>query len=125
MLLMCCLLCCVAPLSVWAESGHSNSGHESPVIHVLLALAVILLAAKLGGDVMVRLRQPEVLGELLIGIVLGNLAILGFSLFSFLRQDEILSILSELEVVLLLFEVGLHTTVHDPLPRDCAGQPRG
>ena len=111
--LMILMLCCVVPLTAWAEGGQSNSGHASPVIHVLLALAVILLAAKLGGDVMVRLRQPEVLGELLIGIVLGNLALLGIQLFSFLRHDEILSILSELGVVLLLFEVGLHTTVPD------------
>lgn len=112
-LLLSFLYCCVAPLSVWAESGQSNSGHDSPVIHVLLALAVILLAAKLGGDVMVRLRQPEVLGELIVGIVLGNIALLGIHSFTFLRQDMVLEILSELGVVLLLFEVGLHTTVPD------------
>lgn len=107
------LLCCAAPLLVWAEGEPNHSTHENPVIHVLLALAVILLAAKLGGDVMVRLRQPEVLGELLIGIVLGNLVLVGIPTFSFLRHNEILAILSELGVVLLLFEVGLHTTIPD------------
>ena len=101
------------PLSVGAESGHGGGGHTSPVIQVLLALAIILLAAKLGGDLMVRLRQPEVLGELMIGIALGNLTLIGIHSFTFLRQDLALEILSELGVVLLLFEVGLHTTIPD------------
>ena len=101
------------PVLAWAEGEHGNSGHASPVILVLFELAIILLAAKLGGDLMVRLRQPEVLGELIIGIVLGNLALLGIHTFTFLRQDMVLEILSELGVVLLLFEVGLHTTLPD------------
>ncbi len=107
------LVCGFLPLYAWAESGHGGGGHTSPVIQVLLALAVILLAAKLGGDIMLRLRQPEVLGELMIGIVLGNLALLGIQSFTFLRQDMVLEILSELGIVLLLFEVGLHTTIPD------------
>jgi Kef-type K+ transport system membrane component KefB len=64
---------------------------------------------------MVRLGQPEVLGELIVGIILGNLSLLGIQSFTFLRQDLILEILSELGVILLLFEVGLHTTVPDML----------
>ena len=85
------------------------------MISVLLALAVVLLAAKIGGDIMVRLRQPEVLGELIVGILLGNLALLGIDTFHFLREDLVLEILSELGVILLLFEVGLHTTIPDML----------
>ena len=64
---------------------------------------------------MVRLGQPEVLGELCVGIVLGNLSLLGIEAFAFLREDMILTVLSELGVVLLLFEVGLHTTVPEML----------
>ena len=56
---------------------HEGGGHTSPVIAVLLALAMIILAAKIGGDIMVRLRQPEVLGELIVGIILGNLVAAG------------------------------------------------
>jgi len=96
-----------------ADSGHG--GHGSVVIPELFALTTILLAAKLGGDVMVRLGQPEVLGELCVGIVLGNLSLLGIEVFTFLREDTILAVLSELGVVLLLFEVGLHTTVPEML----------
>jgi Kef-type K+ transport system membrane component KefB len=101
--------------SLLAATEHAGGAHTSPVISVLLALAVVLLAAKVGGDIMVRLRQPEVLGELIVGIVLGNLALLGIQTFNFLRQDLVLEILSELGVILLLFEVGLHTTIPDML----------
>ena len=40
---------------------------------VVLALAVILAAAKLGGDVAERIGQPAVLGELVVGVLVGNL----------------------------------------------------
>ena len=67
--------------SVLAATEHEGGGHTSPVIAVLLALAMIILAAKIGGDLMVRLRQPEVLGELIVGIILGNLSLLGIHTF--------------------------------------------
>ena len=38
---------------------------------LLLGISIILLAAKVGGDLMVRVRQPAVLGELLVGVILG------------------------------------------------------
>ena len=43
--------------------------------HTWLALAAMILAAKLGGEVALRLRQPAVLGELACGVLLGNLPI--------------------------------------------------
>jgi Na+:H+ antiporter len=101
--------------SLLAATEHAGGVNASPVITVLLALAAVLLAAKVGGDIMVRLRQPEVLGELIVGIILGNLTLLGIQAFHFLRQDLVLEILSELGVILLLFEVGLHTTIPDML----------
>ena len=47
-------------------------------IPVLLGILIILLAAKFGGALMVRARQPAVLGELLVGVLLGNLVLFGF-----------------------------------------------
>jgi Kef-type K+ transport system membrane component KefB len=47
--------------------------HTAPIAFVLLALAIILAAARLGGSVVERFGQPAVLGELLVGVVLGNL----------------------------------------------------
>lgn len=85
--------------------------HADPIAAVVLYLAVILIAAKLGGDVAVRLGQPSVLGELAVGIVLGNLPLLGVTLFDPIRHDATIDMLSRLGVILLLFEVGLESTV--------------
>ncbi len=84
-------------------------GGESQLARVLLALIIILIAAKLGGDLFVRLRQPAVLGELVFGIIVGNLYLLHFHGFEFIKHDESVRILSEIGVTLLLFQVGLES----------------
>jgi Kef-type K+ transport system membrane component KefB len=81
--------------------------------HLVLGLAVILAAAKLGGDLVERLGQPAVLGELLAGVVLGNLDLLGLGWFRGLTADPAIDGLARIGVVLLLFEVGLESTVAD------------
>jgi Kef-type K+ transport system membrane component KefB len=43
--------------------------HEDPVAPVAAALAVLLLAGKLGGEAATRLKQPGVLGEFVAGII--------------------------------------------------------
>ena len=43
----------------------------SAFLQLTLALAIIILAAKAGGLISVRLRQPAVLGELIMGVLLG------------------------------------------------------
>jgi len=48
-------------------------GHGDPVASVALALTLILVAAKLAGELAVRLGQSAVLGELVVGVLLGNL----------------------------------------------------
>ncbi len=80
------------------------------VAPVLLGLLVILVGAKIGGEVFARLKQPAVLGELLVGIFLGNLWILGLGDPSFLRNQGTLDVLAEIGIILLLFEIGLETT---------------
>ncbi|MCB0360993.1 MAG: cation:proton antiporter, partial [Bdellovibrionales bacterium] len=88
-----------------------EAAHGGPIVPVLFSLVIILLAAKVGGDVAIRLKQPEVLGELVVGVVLGNLALLGLNWFQYLSHDRSIEILSELGVILLLFEVGLETNL--------------
>ncbi|MBT8468472.1 MAG: cation:proton antiporter [Deltaproteobacteria bacterium] len=78
---------------------------------VWLILAAMILAAKLGGEVAVRLNQPSVLGELCVGIVLGNLSLLGIHTFDGAAELVPVEFLAELGVVLLLFEVGLESTL--------------
>jgi len=86
---------------------------ESPIGQVLIALAVVLASGKLGGDLAIRLNQPAVLGELVAGILVGNLGLLGFHALEGLKTDPYLGIFAEIGVVLLLFEVGLASTVHE------------
>jgi Kef-type K+ transport system membrane component KefB len=66
------------------DPGHAG-GHTDPVTPLLLALALILCAAKVGGAIMVRLKQPAVLGELLVGVLMGNAVLVGVDWFEFLR----------------------------------------
>ncbi len=85
--------------------------HADPIAALLLALAVILVAAKLGGHLAAKLGQPPVLGELAAGVVLGNLTLVGFSGFDYLKTDAAVDMMASLGVILLLFQVGLESTV--------------
>lgn len=89
--------------------------HADPVAPLLVTLIVLLLAAKLGGDIFERLGHPPVLGELLFGVALGNLHLLGFRELEYLQHDRALELFADLGVILLLFEVGLESDVRDML----------
>ena len=77
---------------------------------VLLGLVVILVAAKLGGELAARLGQPAVVGEILAGILLGNLAWAGIDKAG-LFHAEVFDVLAEIGILLLLFEIGVEATV--------------
>ncbi len=93
------------------HAGEPDASHANPVAPVLLGLVVILAAAKLGGWAAERLRQPAVLGELLAGVLLGNVALLGWDGLELLGGDAGIRILAELGVIVLLFQVGLESDV--------------
>lgn len=108
---------------------------------VLLSLVVVYLASKIGGELCARINLPPVLGELLGGVVVGVSAlhllvfpeggadastsvVMNFlqmttglgseaiaSLFS--TQSEVVSVLAELGVVILLFEIGLESDLKE------------
>ena len=59
----------------------------------------------------VRAGQPAVLGELLAGVVLGNVDLLGLTGLDVIQQDPFVDMLARLGVLLLLFQVGLESTV--------------
>ena len=96
----------------WAAE---ESAHGDPVAQVVLSLAVILVAAKLGGHLAVRVGQPAVLGELVFGVLLGNLSLAGFTGLEYLKSDASVDMLSRIGVILLLFSVGLESTVSQML----------
>jgi Kef-type K+ transport system membrane component KefB len=86
---------------------------SAPGSSVVLALAVILAAAKLGGHLAARIGQPAVLGELVAGVVLGSLDNVGISWLRSMETDAGVEIIASLGVLILLFEVGLESTIKD------------
>ncbi|MFO1096080.1 MAG: cation:proton antiporter [Planctomycetaceae bacterium] len=146
-----------------------GGGHTDPVAPVLAGIVIILLVAKIGGDLFERIGLPAVLGELTVGILLGNAAFIsaqfvggtGWHGLDFLHPPEtidvrtklaeverlaadqalapaeresgiaaikeelanyqpyntgaVLKMLAGIGVILLLFEVGLESTVRDML----------
>ena len=98
-----------------AAEGQGPTGTESHGLDpaVLIGVAIMLLVAKFGGEVFERLRQPAVLGELIGGILLGNLVIFGFNRVETLKTNETIAALAELGVIILLFEVGLESDLRE------------
>jgi Kef-type K+ transport system membrane component KefB len=72
---------------------------------VILQVAVILIAARVMGELAVYLRIPAVIGEILAGIILGP------TLLGFAEAEGLIQILAEIGVILLLFQVGLETDI--------------
>ncbi|ARV62322.1 sodium:proton antiporter [Nostocales cyanobacterium HT-58-2] len=108
---------------------------------VLLSIVVIYLASKVGGELSSRFGLPPVLGELVGGVIVG-ISVLHLLVFpeggansssslimSFLQttgglspdaanavftaQSEVISVLAELGVIILLFEIGLESNIKD------------
>jgi Kef-type K+ transport system membrane component KefB len=96
-----------APTGVETDAGHGLD----PL--VLIGIAVMLVVAKLGGEVFERLGQPAVLGELIGGIVIGNLVLLNFNALEGIKTNQIIAALAELGVIILLFEVGLESDLKE------------
>jgi Kef-type K+ transport system membrane component KefB len=80
---------------------------------VLIGLAAMLIVAKLGGELFERIGQPAVLGELLGGILLGNLVLVGFTAAEPLKTDGVIAAVAEIGVIILLFEVGLESNLKE------------
>src|SRR5271167_1850180 len=66
--------------------------HSDPVAPILIASIFITLGAALGGFLMRWLKQPAVLGELLVGLLAGNLGYyFGNPTLTVLREGDNLS----------------------------------
>jgi Kef-type K+ transport system membrane component KefB len=127
------------PLLLTASASEENSALV--LAGVLLSLVVIYLASKIGGELSNRVGLPPVLGELVGGVVVGISAlhllvfpegggestssvIMNFIQItgglspettnaSFQAQSEVISVLAELGVVVLLFEIGLESNLKE------------
>ncbi|UCH88393.1 MAG: cation:proton antiporter [Thermoplasmata archaeon] len=86
-------------------------GDVEPVELIILQLFIIFLFAKIAGEIFERLKQPPLIGELIVGIVLGTAYF--HSALELESSEEILEVLSELGVIFLLFIIGLETKFSD------------
>ncbi|MEL6901200.1 MAG: cation:proton antiporter, partial [Cyanobacteria bacterium J06606_4] len=126
-------------LPVLAEVDEAEIG-SFVIAGVLLSLITVFIAAKIGGELCARLNLPSVLGELVGGVVVGvsalhlivfpeggviptsglmNLIQLTAGLdpeslrLVFSGESEALSVLAELGVIILLFEIGLESDLKE------------
>lgn len=130
-------------LPLLATATESDASPESSVVMsgVLLSLIVVYFASKIGGEICARINLPPVLGDLVGGVVVGvsALNLLVFpeggahaadsAILSFLQTtggltpaaaeatfesiSEVISVLSELGVIILLFEIGLESELSE------------
>jgi Kef-type K+ transport system membrane component KefB len=90
-----------------------GAAHLVEVGHFFFILIVILLAAKLAGELFERIGQPAVLGELVAGVVVGA------SVLGLVPVDPadpygaMVHVLAEVGVAILLFEIGLETDLRE------------
>lgn len=84
----------------------ASEGAALTVPEFLFLLIAILVSAKLLGELAEKVGQPAVLGELLAGVLLGG------SVLGILDPNvEIIHLLAEIGVILLLFQIGLETSL--------------
>ncbi|MEL6495123.1 MAG: cation:proton antiporter [Cyanobacteria bacterium J06623_7] len=124
------------------EAATESDAEEGTLVlaGVLLSLVIIYFASKLGGEICSRINLPPVLGELVGGVLVGISAfhLLVFPESSavedsliismlqttagltpeaaqsvFASQSEVISLLSELGVIILLFEIGLESDLKE------------
>jgi Kef-type K+ transport system membrane component KefB len=130
-------------LAAATETTTESSAEDGTLVlaGVLLSLVVIYFASKLGGEICSRINLPPVLGELVGGVLIGVSAfrllvfpeggsLAGDSLIIsllqstaglspesapsvFATQSEVISLLSELGVIILLFEIGLESDLKE------------
>ena len=106
------LVCLVTLLLVQGVlPAYTSAGPVDELGWLALGLAVVLLTALAGGHIAAGFGQPAVLGELLAGILIGNLP--GFGKLQFLGVDPHLGMLAQIGMLLLMFEVGLGLSVRD------------
>jgi Kef-type K+ transport system membrane component KefB len=81
----------------------------TPFLQLAFLLVVILLTAKLAGYAAIRLGQPSVLGELLVGVVLGPslINLLHLPMLDGEAAGEVIRFLAEMGVLFLMFLAGL------------------
>lgn len=70
-------------------------------------IAIILVFAKIFGIFARKLKAPQVVGEIIAGLIIGP------SVLGLVKQTDFLSQMAEIGVVILMFSAGLETNIRD------------
>lgn len=103
----------LVPLLMGAQehAADAAAAHHIRAEHFFLVLIAILVVGKGLGEIAERLGQPSVLGELIAGVILGA------SVLGVVPVDgpmaEMITLLAEVGVAILLFEIGLETDLKE------------
>ncbi|MGY3766717.1 cation:proton antiporter [Vagococcus vulneris] len=73
------------------------------MVQFLIAICLILIGTKLASHLCHRINIPSVIGELMVGIILGP------GLLGLVQQTEFITLFSEIGVILLMFLAGLES----------------
>lgn len=100
------------PPVVTTRAVGSISSHPDVLIRVLLALVVVITAARLCGSLCKRIHQPPVIGEVIAGILLGPslLGRISPAAMNYVLPQQVapfLSVIAQIGVILFMFLVGL------------------
>ncbi|GAB4488382.1 MAG: cation:proton antiporter [Anaerolineales bacterium] len=89
----------------------------TPFLQLIFLLAFTLLAAKIFGYLSIRLGQPSVLGELIVGVILGPsfLNLMNLPFIDQASMGEILHLMGEIGVLLLMFIAGMELEFNELL----------
>jgi Kef-type K+ transport system membrane component KefB len=103
----------VAPApAVAAVPSGATPANADVLFHVLLALVVVIVAARVCGAICKRMHQPPVIGEVIAGILLGpsllgHIAPIAMSYVLPTSIAPFLSVIAQIGVILFMFLVGL------------------
>lgn len=103
------LFLALLPVLVFATEATGEAGVHNYAA-TFFWIGVLLLLGKCA-SLVERVGQPSVLGELVLGVILGNLGLIGLHIFEPIMSDPYISFLAELGVVILLFQIGLESNI--------------
>ena len=96
-----------AEAGVWGEAKEKKE--EQMAYEVLKDLAIIIVFAKFFGLVARKCKAPQVVGEIIAGLLIGP------CLLGIVQQTDFLTQMAEIGVILLMFSAGLETDLKELL----------
>ena len=112
------LLLGILGILIFPSLAHASGGgaKEENMMLVMAGVLFLLMAGRIGALVD-KLKWPAVLGELIIGMLLGLLVVVDFAGIGdgikFLKTDKTVFFIAEFGVILLLFKSGLEENLKE------------